>query len=82
MSTILITSRAKRPKNAWYMRITKVIDVFQMDLGYKDTKNTSGPYSSSPHNMAVKVPWGPSTACQYRVRKVKEGSVKECKFTN
>ena len=53
-----------------------------MDLGYKDTKNKAGPYSSSPHNMAVKLPWGPSTACQYRVRKDKDGPVKEFKFSN
>ena len=32
--------------------------------------------------MTVKVPWGPSTACQYRVRKEKDDSVREFKFTN
>ena len=80
MATTIITSKARRPKNAWYMRITKVIDFYQMDLGYKDSKNKAGPYSSSPQNMTV--PWGPSTACQYRVRKEKDDSVREFKFIN
>ena len=65
------------------MRVTSIENVYQMDLGYKDTKSTSGPYSSSPQNMSVKVPWGPSTACEYRIRKAKDGSVvREFKFTN
>ena len=76
-----ITSKAKRPKNAWYMRISKVIDVYQMDLGYKDTKNRSGPFSSAAHGQ-VKVPWGPSTGCEYVIRRVEEGCVKEFKFRN
>ena len=76
-----ITSKAKRPKNAWYMRMTKVVDVYQMDLGYKDTKNRSGPFSTTSHG-SVKMPWGPSTGCEYVVRKVEEGFVKEYKFRN
>lgn len=83
MTTNIVTSKAKRPKNAWYVFSTKVSGTYEISLGYKNSKGDAGPYSSSQQNVTVKVPWGPPTECEYRVRKVNADEiVKEFKFSN
>ena len=77
-----LTSKAQRPKNAWFVYCTRVEDSYELSLGYKDTKGTVGPYSSSKKNAAVKIPWGSPTECEYRVRKENGEAVKEFKFCN
>ena len=66
------------------MVITKVLDSYQMDLGYKNTKGESGPFSSSPQNVTVKVPWGPPISCDFRTKRDqnKDELVNEFKFSN
>ena len=68
MATSEITSRARRVKNRWFMRITKVLSTYQMDILYKSTKAHVGPFSSSPRTKSVKVPWGPPVSCEYQSR--------------
>ena len=81
MSVITI---AKRPRNAWSLAVTNVISVFQVDIFYKNTKGDIGPFKSpsSQKNAAVKIPFGPPTQCEYRMKKGVGGSVGEYKFSN
>lgn len=69
-----VTSKARRSKNRWFMRITKVLSTYQMDILYKSTKAHIGPFSSSPRTKTVKVPWGPPVSCEYNVRSAGNGS--------
>ena len=69
--------------NSWHMMTTKVMEVHQLNLIYKNSKGDTAPYSSSPKCVSAKVPWGPPTICEYRARKETNGDVvKEFKFTN
>ena len=77
-----LSSKAQRPKNAWFVYCARVEDSYELSLGYKDTKGTVAPYSSSKKNATVKIPWGPPTECEYRVRKENGETVKEFKFCN
>ena len=82
MSPNIISSKARRPKNSWYIYCTKVEESYELAIGYKNTKKEDGPYSSSPKTATVKIPWGPPTECEFNVRKDKSDTVKEFKFRN
>ena len=75
---------AKRPRNAWSLYVTNVISVFQVDIFYKNTKGDIAPFKSpsSKKNASVKIPFGPPTQCEYRMKKGVGGSVGEFKFSN
>ena len=64
----IITSRARRPKNNWFLFSSKVCEKYQIDIGYKTSLNKVGVFSSSPQTDPVKVPWGPHTKCQLVVK--------------
>ena len=78
----ILTSRARRPKNAWFLFSSKVGDQFQIDIGYKTSSGVVGGYSSSPQNARVKIPWGPPTKCDFNIRRSGDEVVKEFKFFN
>ena len=80
--TTFLSSKAQRPKNAWFVYCARVEDTYELNLGYKSTKGSVGPYSNSKQNAAVKIPWGPFWECEYRVRKDNGEPVKEFKFCN
>ena len=83
MPSNVVTSKAKRPKNAWYIISTKVGQTYELSLGYKSSRGESGPYSPSAQSLSVKVAFGPPTKCEYNTRKDPDGqTVKEFKFTN
>ena len=78
-----LTSRAKRPKNSWFLFPSKVADKFQIDIGYKSGTGKIGLYSSSPQSASVKVPWGPPMKCEFVVRRATGSEfVREFKFSN
>ena len=78
-----ITSRARRPKNAWFLFPSKVGDKFQIDIGYKSGTGKIGLYSASPQSASVKAPWGPPTKCEFIVRRANESEVLNgFKFSN
>ena len=78
-----ITSRARRPKNAWFLFPSTVGDKFQIDIGYKSGTGKIGLYSASPQSATVKAPWGPPTKCEFIVRRTTESEVvREFKFSN
>ena len=83
MSENFVTTKARRPKNAWYMFCTKVGETFEISLGYKNSKGVSGPYSTSAQNVSVKTPYGPPTNCIYKSRIGGSGeTVREFSFKN
>ena len=71
----IITSKARRPKNGWFLFSTKVGEIYEISLGYKNSKGVAGPYSTSKHNALVKVPYGPPTNCHYKCRKGDDGEI-------
>ena len=75
MSPNLVMSRARRPKNGWSMQISKIVDTYQMDIMYKNSKGQVGPYSSSEHTISAKVPWGPPVSCKYKSRLIENGEI-------
>ena len=78
----ILTSKAGRPKNAWFLFPSKVGETYQIDIGYKSAKRVVGGYSSSPQSCSVKIPWGPPTKCVFGVRRSGDEIVKEYKFNN
>ena len=82
MAPNIISSKARRPKNSWYIFCTKVVETYELAIGYKNTKGEDGPYSSSSKSLTVKLPWGPPTECEFNVRKNNSDTVKEFKFKN
>ena len=78
----VLTSRAKRPKNGWFLFPSKVGEQFQVDIGYKTTTGKIGLYSSSPQSSSVKIPWGPPVKCVFIVRRSGDSVVNEYKFSN
>jgi hypothetical protein len=78
----ILTSRARRPKNSWFLFSSKVEDNYQFDIGYKTGTGKIGFYSSSPQSSSVKIPWGPPAKCEFIVRKSGDSVVKEFKFAN
>ena len=81
-STVFINSKAKRPKNSWRIQVRKVSDTYQWDLIYSNTKGETGPFSSSPQNLSVKIPWGPPVSSEWSQRKVENDMKYEFKFKN
>ena len=78
-----ITSRARRPKNSWFVYSTKVGSVYEWGLGYKNSKGYGGPYSASTQSLSVKIPFGPPSQCSYVERKDSTGElIKEYQFVN
>ena len=77
-----LTSRARRPKNAWFLFPSKVGDKFQIDIGYKSGTGKIGLYSASPQSASVKAPWGPPIKCEFIVRRAESEVVREFKFSN
>ena len=78
-----MTSRAKRPKNAWYVISTKVVDTYELSLVYQNSKGDSGPFSPSGQTIPVKASFGPPHRCEFKSRKDVEGkTVREFVFTN
>ena len=78
----IITSKAKRPKNNWFLFSSKVCNRYQIDIGYKTSLNKVGAFSSSPKVDQVKVPWGPHTKCQLVVKGSGDEVKREYKFYN
>ena len=78
----MLTSRARRPKNGWFLFPSKVGEQFQVDIGYKTGTGKIGFYSSSPQSSSVKIPWGPPVKCQFVVRRSGDIVVNEYKFSN
>ena len=52
------SSKATSPRTAWYPILTKVGDVYQLDIGWKYYDGSLGFYSVAPRNCDVKPPWG------------------------
>ena len=73
---------AKRPRNSWALAITDVSGVYQMNIFYKSTKGEIGPYSQSPKNVKIKMPFGPPVLCEYSVKKGDDGAVGDFVFMN
>ena len=79
-------SKARRPKNSWFLHPTKIGEVYQLNIGYKSGTGKIGFFSTSPQNSSVKIPWGPPVSCEFVVRR-KSGMddsevVREYKFNN
>ena len=81
-STVYINSKAKRPKNSWLIQVRRVSGVYQAELIYTNSKGETGPFSSSPQNLSVKVPWGPPVSCEWTSRQVNSEVKYEYKFRN
>ena len=79
---IVITSKAKRPKNAWFLFSTKVAQKFQIEIGYRPQTGGRGCFSSSHQSAPVKVPWGPPTVCPFNIRRNGDDSINEYLFIN
>lgn len=78
-----LTSRAQRPMNAWFLFSSKVDGVYQFNIGYKNSRNVFGGYSTSPQNEVNKIPWGSPVQCDFVVKRSKENDVvKMFKFRN
>jgi hypothetical protein len=73
---------AKRPRNAWFLRVTKILGTAQLEIGYKSTRGDESPFSNSKPGTAAKVPFGPPVKCEYSRKKVGDDDVGEFKFTN
>ena len=78
----IITSKARRPKNNWFLYSSKVCDKYQINIGYKTSLNRVGAFSSSAQSDPVKVPWGPHTKCQLVVKSSGDEVIREYKFYN
>ena len=78
-----ITSRARRPKNAWFFYSSKLGESYEIGIGYKNSKGEGAPYSSCSKSVHKKIPFGPPTKCEYVVRKDNSGEmVNEFQFKN
>jgi len=78
-----LTSRAQRPMNAWFLFSSKVDGVYQFNIGYKNSRNVFGGYSTSPQNEVNKIPWGSPVRCDFVVKRSKENDVvRMFKFRN
>ena len=75
-------SDAKRPRNAWFLDMSNVLGVYQVDIGYKNTKGEISPFSTSKRNAYVKRPFGPPVKCEYRVKSTGNEIEGEYKFVN
>jgi len=72
----------KRPRNAFFLHTSNVLGVYEVCVGYKNTRGKIAPLTASKQNADVKIPFGPLTSCEYRERKVGEEVVEEFKFGN
>ena len=78
-----LTSKALRPMNAWFLFSSKIDGIYQYNIGYKNSRNVFGGYSTSPQNEVNKIPWGSPVKCEFLIKRSKENDiVKMFKFRN
>ena len=78
-----LTSKALRPSNAWFLFSSKLNSIYQIDIGYKNSRGKFGGYSSSPQNEVNKLPWGSPNRCEFVLKRSKEDNlVRKFKFRN
>ena len=71
-----------RPRNAWFLHVNNVLGVYEVCVGYKNTKQKVTPLTASNQKASVKIPFGPPVKCEYRERKAGQDIVREFKFEN
>ena len=62
-----VTPKAKRPRNSWFLQMTKVLGIYQFEIGYKNTRGNVSSYSKS--KTSPKIPFGPPLKCEYYMKK-------------
>ena len=72
----------RRAKNAWFLGVTNVLGVYQVDIGYKTTKNIIQPFSTCKKNAYIKRPFGPPVKGEYRIQSISGEEVGQFKFVN
>ena len=74
----------KRKRNSFFFFVSNVIGTYELQVGYKTSKGDIQPLSTSKPRAPVKIPFGPPTECEFRVRTEtgKEEPVTEFKFVN
>ena len=80
----MMTSKpgTKRLKNAFFLHASNVLGLYEVNVGYKNTKGDIHPLTASKQNAKVKISFGPPTSCVLQERKVGEEVWKEYKFQN
>ena len=73
---------SRRPRNAWFLFVTKVEDDFDLHIGYKNTRGDVSELSCSPPNAPVKVPFGTPTAVEYLWTEEGDEGFGELQFTS
>ena len=78
-----ISSRERRPKNAWFFYTRKISDTYEIGIGYKNSKGEGAPNSTCSKSVYRKIPFGPPTRCDYVTRKDNDGEfINEFQFKN
>eukprot|EP00092_Neocalanus_flemingeri_P108693 GFUD01139602.1.p1 GENE.GFUD01139602.1~~GFUD01139602.1.p1 ORF type:complete len:825 (+),score=170.44 GFUD01139602.1:57-2531(+) len=78
-----ISSRASKPRTAWFPIVTKVGDEYSFDIGWRYYDGSVGFFSIVPKSFA-KTPWGEVVSCEFnRTKNSKSGEVADYfKFQN
>ena len=79
---LVVTSKAKRPKNAWFLFASKIDDINRIEIGYRPGTGGRGYFSASNQQASIKVPWGPPTLCKFQLRSEGEDTKSEYVFNN
>ena len=58
-----VSSKAHRPRTKWYPAVQKSGEEYEFFLKYRNSSGIMAPYSNSPQQHKVKVPWGPPSSC-------------------
>ena len=62
--------------------VTKVGDVNNLSIGYKNTYGDFGEFSCSKSNSRIKIPWGTPVKCEFVLARDGEETIGEFKFTS
>ena len=77
------TSNPKRERNSFFLYVCNVLGTYELHVGYKTSKGDIVPLSNSKQCAKVKIPIGPPTECEFRVRNIaSDEMIAEYKFTN
>ena len=70
-SCVGVSPKAKRPRVSWFLRVIKILDTYQFEIGYKNVRGEVSAYSKT--KSAPKIPFGPPVKCEYFLRKSVDG---------
>lgn len=77
-----VTTKASKPKHAWFLQSSKMDGYYQVEIGYKDSRKNVGAFSSDPHYVVNKMPWGSPTSCDFLAIRKGHDLVKKFHFKN